>query len=532
MSSSQSNSQPGAGLSDTEFPAPGTVVAERYQVEKLLGAGGMGVVLAARHVQLGHRVAIKVMRGSAARDGNAVGRFLREARAAVALSSERVAKVADVGTLPNGAPYMVMEFLSGRDLGDIVQTGGPMAVPAAVDAVLQACEAIAEAHSLGIIHRDLKPANLFLTTGRDGKPLVKVLDFGIATAASVGEAAGGSLTQTGMVMGSPGYMSPEQVRNSKATDARSDVWSLGVILHELLTGESPFAGETIGEVFARILSEAPPPIRSKRADVPPELEKTVLQCLERDPKQRPQTVAALASKLVRFAPPESASLLNRIGSFAGGLAPTVHADPPSARAAASAQSVPGETASPWQRSAAGGVPKRRIVTPLAVAAVGAVAIVGVGAFVMGRTHATSEPPHAASAALGEFTAPSRPATPEPPRSAAPAMMAEAPSAHDVLAAGPNEPASGVDAGALATTGVTTGGSRTHPAGARPLHHAQPAEAPAHASSKPAEAPASNPPPRPVAEAPAPPHPAAEAPAPHPAPKPADAPTSTAPDFGY
>jgi serine/threonine protein kinase len=516
MSSSPPNAQLGERFPDSEFPGPGTVIADRYQVEKLLGAGGMGVVLAARHVQLGHRVAIKVMRGSAARDGNAVGRFLREARAAVALSSERVAKVADVGTLPNGAPYMVMEFLSGRDLGEVVHSGGPMAIPVAIDAVLQACEAIAEAHALGIIHRDLKPSNLFLTTGRDGKPLVKVLDFGIATAASVGDAArAGSLTETGMVMGSPGYMSPEQIRNSKAADARSDVWSLGVILYELLTGEPPFAGETFGEIFARILSEDPPSIRRKRPDVPPELEKTILQCLERDPKQRTQSVAALAPKLARFAQPASTSVLGRIASFANGGAESRAAEPASVRPPARAKSSPGETASPWLTSAAGVIPKRRLVTPVAVAASAAAAIFGIGFLVMGRVHATSDAPRAPSAGA-------------PVLSAVPAV-AEPPGAHEapVLQAWAGEPSAGVDAGASSVAVVSHAALSSHPVVTPgPLHAAaKPAEPPAspRASAKAAEPPASASPPHPAAEAPVSPHPAA---------RPADAPTSTVPDFGY
>src|SRR5258708_18125704 len=189
-------------------PAPGDVVASKYEVEKVLGVGGMGVVLAARHVQLGQRVAIKFMRLEAAREANAVNRFLREARAAVALSSEHVTKVLDVGTLESGAPYMVMEYLAGADLGEVLRQNGPLTVVWAVTSVLQACEAIAEAHVLGIIHRDLKPSNLFVTKRRDGTPLVKVLDFGISKTVEFNTAGvQENLTASGLMIGAPWYMS-------------------------------------------------------------------------------------------------------------------------------------------------------------------------------------------------------------------------------------------------------------------------------------------------------------------------------------
>ncbi|HEY3594242.1 MAG TPA: serine/threonine-protein kinase, partial [Polyangiaceae bacterium] len=251
MSGEVRGSNPNDAMAVEGVPAAGTIIEGKYEVERLLGVGGMGVVVAARHVQLGQRVAIKFMRGIAAEDANAVGRFLREARSAVSLSSEHVAKVVDVGTLPDGAPFIVMEYLSGVDLGELVRQYGPMSVPDAVNAILQVCEAIAEAHSLGIIHRDLKPANLFVTRRVDGSPLVKVLDFGISKRSDFDAALGRStLTPSGYLMGSPAYMSPEQVRNPKAVDARTDVWALGVILYEVITGTAPFAGETVGETLA------------------------------------------------------------------------------------------------------------------------------------------------------------------------------------------------------------------------------------------------------------------------------------------
>jgi eukaryotic-like serine/threonine-protein kinase len=297
-----------------EYPAPGSVVGGKYEVERILGSGGMGVVLAAKHVELRQRVAIKVMRTTGAEDPTAVTRFLREARAAVALSSDHVTKVLDVGTLPSGAPYMVMEYLAGVDLAEVLSRGGPMAIADAIDAVLQACEGLAEAHGRGIVHRDLKPSNLFVTRRIDGAAFVKVLDFGISKNNGPSGPVDdfGSLTDTGLTMGSPGYMSPEQVRNVKTVDARSDIWSLGVILYQLLTGISPFVGETLGETFARIVSEDPAPIRGHRPEVPEGLASTIAQCLERRIDRRIPTVARLAELLAPFGGSDAALAAKRV----------------------------------------------------------------------------------------------------------------------------------------------------------------------------------------------------------------------------
>jgi serine/threonine-protein kinase len=304
------------------IPAQGDVIASKYEVESVLGSGGMGVVLCARHVQLGQRVAIKFMRGEAARDQSAVSRFLREARAAVALSSENVAKVLDVGTLETGEPYMVMEYLDGVDLGRVLRTSGPLSIGDAVATLLQACEAIAEAHMLGIVHRDLKPSNLFRTIRRDGSQLVKVLDFGISkTVALNSPGMAEDLTASGLLIGSPGYMSPEQVRSAKAVDTRSDIWSLGVMLYEFLAGEPPFSGESLGDTFARILSEAPPPLRRRRPEVPEGLAAVISRCLERDVSRRIPTVGHLAAQLAPYAIGTAALSIERIRRISGSSAP-------------------------------------------------------------------------------------------------------------------------------------------------------------------------------------------------------------------
>jgi serine/threonine protein kinase len=308
-----------------DIPEVGSRIAQKYEIERVLGAGGMGVVVAARHVQLGQRVAIKFLRAGALADPAAGARFLREAQAAVALTSDHVTKVLDVGELPSGAPFMVMEYLAGVDLAEHLRTSGTMAIVDAIDAVLQACEAIAEAHALGIIHRDLKPANLFVTRRIDGAPFVKVLDFGISKTSSLGVgASAGGLTATGFAMGSPSYMSPEQIRNAKAADPRSDVWSMGVILYQLLTGVAPFAGETIGETFARIMSDDPVPVRQLRPEVPEGLAATIAQCLERSLDRRVQTIAQLAMQIAPFGAPDALIAAQRVVHIArsGGIAPT------------------------------------------------------------------------------------------------------------------------------------------------------------------------------------------------------------------
>jgi len=283
----------------------GELLAGKYRVEQVLGAGGMGYVVAAMHEQLGQRVAVKLLVPELCENEDSVTRFLREARAAVKIHSEHVARVLDVGELTNGSPYMVMEFLSGRDLAEELDLPGQLEVQVAIDYVLQASEAVAEAHSLNLIHRDLKPANLFLTHRPDGSPLVKVLDFGISKAINVDDSAlepAPSLTATHSLLGSPAYMSPEQIRRPKSVDIRTDIWSLGSILFELLARDPPFNADSPLALLAAVVSDPLPSIRDKRPDVPVELEAVIAKCLEKNPDNRYQTVAELADALAPFAP--------------------------------------------------------------------------------------------------------------------------------------------------------------------------------------------------------------------------------------
>ena len=356
----------------------GDVLAGKYRIDKVLGVGGMGVVVAAHHIHLDDRVAIKFMLPHALTNGEAVSRFAREARAAVKIKSEHVARVSDVGTLENGAPYMVMEYLEGRDLAQWIQQSGVLPIEQAVDLVLQALEALAEAHTLGIVHRDLKPANLFVIRTRDGQLSVKVLDFGISKmtrSPGVTPSSDMDMTKTNAMMGSPLYMSPEQMQSAKGVDARVDIWAVGVILYEILAGRVPFGGDSLPEVLMGIMSAEPDPPRSRRPDLPHGLERVILKCLAKDRDQRYPTVAALAGDLLPFAPRRSKVSLERISGImqAAGLSAT--ALPPSSDAAERALAGAGTEAS-WGQTADVGSRKTRTWVLGGAAAAGIVVVAG------------------------------------------------------------------------------------------------------------------------------------------------------------
>ncbi|WP_394847902.1 protein kinase [Pendulispora brunnea] len=291
----------------------GETIDGKYRMDRVIGEGGMGLVLEAMHLQLEQRVAIKVLAGEALKSEEAVARFAREARAAARIQSEHVVRVFDVSTLDNGAPYLVMEYLEGRDLEQTLREEGPLPAADAVTYVLQACEALAEAHTNGIVHRDLKPANLFVAERADGSLRIKILDFGVSKLLprGMGRDDDPRVTRTMSLMGSPLYMAPELMRGAKAADLRADIWSLGIILYELLAGVAPFEGETLTEVCAAIVADPPQSLAAHRPDLPKGLEEVVLRCLEKEATLRFADVAELAQALAPFAPEQGAISVKR-----------------------------------------------------------------------------------------------------------------------------------------------------------------------------------------------------------------------------
>jgi eukaryotic-like serine/threonine-protein kinase len=409
--------------------APGTVLVGKYRVERQLGQGGMGWVILATHIQLEQRVAIKFMHASHLAHGpDSVARFLREARAAARIQSEHVARVADVGTLEDGSPYLVMEYLEGQDLDALLRTRHALPIALAVEYAVQACEGLAEAHAAGIVHRDLKPANLFLARRTDGSVRVKLLDFGISKLMPVpGGAADVAMTSTQALMGSPLYMAPEQMRSSKNVDKRADIWSMGVILYQMFGGRAPFDAETLPEVCARIMTEAPAPLHETRTEVTPELEAVVLRCLEKDASRRYQDVGALAKALAPFGPPETRSAADRVGRLVRATAsslPDIPGDMTVAAPAGLARSSTGIAQTSATFAASASALRRSRTRTIAVGS-GMLALGLAGALaalvsLRGRSEGT--PSHAASGATGVaiVTAPASASAPAPAPASAPA----------------------------------------------------------------------------------------------------------------
>jgi serine/threonine protein kinase len=278
----------------------GSVVDAKYRIDEVLGRGAMGVVVAATHLQLGERVALKFLlyRPKTGVTDDFRSRFQREARVSARLKNEHITRVIDVGVWQGHVPYMVMDHLTGTDLRQVLRTHGPLPIPMALDYTVQVCEGIAEAHVNGVVHRDLKPSNVFITRRPDGADLVKILDFGISKWSS-DEAGVDELTQTGVVLGSPKYMAPEQLFGSSDVDARADVWSIGAMLYEMLAGRPPFDQASFTKICAELSTDRmPPPLAASRADVPPELAAVVMRCFERTVDRRVHDVAELAGEVL------------------------------------------------------------------------------------------------------------------------------------------------------------------------------------------------------------------------------------------
>jgi len=429
---------------DEHIIGPGHVLLGKYRVERVLGHGGMGLVVSARHLSLEDRVAIKLLLPRHAENGDLVQRFLREARAAVRIRSQHVARVTDVGTLDYGGPYMVMEYLDGSDLAVVLEQNGPMPIHLAVDFVLQACEALAEAHSLGIVHRDVKPGNLFLTYHADGAPCIKVLDFGISKVLQ--QADDQSLTRAGGMLGSPLYMAPEQLESARDVDARADVYSMGVVLFELLTQQRPFNAGDLPRLLYKVLNEERPPARSVRADIPPALDHAILTAMARDRGHRFPSVAEFALALLPFGSNQARASVERIcgvlGVPAAQPAYITAAQPAPPRthhvSTISAAITPVAAARTNTQAAAESAPTRSR-GPLA-AAIGAGSGLVLGSLLliglMSRTHRTESPAETAAAAPPKIEEPA-PSTPEPAKS----TPEPAKSASDPVSAAPSATAS-------------------------------------------------------------------------------------------
>ena len=289
-------------------PRVGDRVAGKYDVVRVVGVGVAGVVVEAKHARLGRKVAIKFLSTPAAFNNEQALRFEQEARALATIQSENVVRVHDVDTLDNGIPYIVMEYVDGKSLEAVIAEGR-LSVECAVSYTLQVAEAMAVAHKHGIVHRDLKPSNLMVTKAADGRDIVKVLDFGIAKDRSGKQA---DLTRSSEILGSPLYMAPEQLTSPKCVDLRSDVWALGVILFELLTGKTPFTGPNVPMVYWSVLRSEPTRLRELRHEMSAGLEAIVARCMRKDPALRYQTLVELACALSAYGGPRAKRSLDRI----------------------------------------------------------------------------------------------------------------------------------------------------------------------------------------------------------------------------
>jgi serine/threonine-protein kinase len=406
------------------LPAPGDFFLGKYRLEQQLGKGGMGVVYAARHELLGQRVAVKFVLPAMASDSTIVARFLNEARAAARIESDHVARVFDVGVVDDAMPYMVLELLEGEDLEVVLEKRGPLPVAEVVDYLLQASEALAHAHALGIVHRDLKPSNLFLARRRDGKARIKVLDFGIAKMMSQSGAVASNITKTSAVFGSPLYMSPEQLRDSKNVDHRCDIWALGVIAYELLTCHPPFVGDNPVALFDAIQRSAPPSLLARRADgaVSRELEAVLLRCLRRVESERYASVTELAAALAPFATAQGRQSTATLVSAASSSASMIVTAPQATAFA--------NTAIPWSSTTVGARPppvSPRSRAPFAaVAAIGVLGLVGLLASGYSIVHRRPSELRAANSAPPDATATFSAVTAEALKSAAPIASSTAP----------------------------------------------------------------------------------------------------------
>lgn len=446
--------------------AVGDVIHGKYKVERVIGEGGMGLVVAAKHLTLDRSVALKVLNQKSQESPEALERFTREARAAARIQSEHVGRVLDVDSIPGGAPFIVMELLEGNDLAEEVRQNQRVPVDRAVTFLLQACEAIAEAHASGIVHRDLKPANLFLSKSASGNVSVKVLDFGISKITRAAEGsitANKALTNPTSMLGSPLYMSPEQMKASTEVDARTDIWSLGVILYELLSGRSPFDANTIPMICAAVLSQHPPSIASVLQQtgvvteaIPEGIERIVVRCLQKDPENRYRDVAHLVRALSAFAPEQGKITIERISKLKDEQG--MPAASPASMFPPSSSREGSLTITSWGARPVPS-PARRFL-PLAVA-FGVVGAIGVAALVMvlRKADLPVAVPNDTSVAVTQSYVASATALAS---AASPAPSASAAAASAELGTSASVPGASASVSALTTVRVPVGGWRKPP----------------------------------------------------------------------
>jgi serine/threonine-protein kinase len=302
-------------MTDSELPtSPGAIIAGKYRVEAVIGEGGMGAIIRAKHIALNRDVAIKLMRSEITGVHKASERFLREARATANIESDYVAHVSDIDVLPSGIPFIVMEFLDGVDLATHVAAKRQREVTESVDWILQTLSGLAAAHEIGIVHRDLKPTNLFLAKRVDGSRRIKVLDFGVSKVLDDSDFSreghnDGLTTTSNFVVGTPRYMAPEQITAPRDVDERADLWAVGLILYEFLVGAHPFDGNTPGAIMGHVLATPILPLDAVRSDVPLELAKVVERCLQRDRTKRYESAHDLLKALAPFGSPRLAASL-------------------------------------------------------------------------------------------------------------------------------------------------------------------------------------------------------------------------------
>jgi serine/threonine-protein kinase len=350
----------------TQDPKLGLLLLGRYRIVQKLGEGGMGAVYEGQHELIGKRLAIKCLHAQFATNPEIVERFYREAQSATAVGNEHIIEVTDVGTFDDGAPFIVMEFLEGIELAKLIEQEGSLSISRLVHIVTQVCGALSAAHARGIVHRDMKPENIYLIRRGADSDFVKVLDFGVSKVRDASDSMGAhALTRTGMAIGTPYYMPPEQAQGVRDLDHRADIYAVGVILYQGLTGHLPFDAESYPALLLKIVSERPAPLRVFRNDLPEALESLVLKAMARDRSDRFQTTQELADALQRFSvlqtmPPESMSRRSAVSAIPQTTPFVTAHDQPMTREPSSLPTAPGASR-PW----------------LVPAAIGAVAITGV-----------------------------------------------------------------------------------------------------------------------------------------------------------